>query len=110
MLPPWVTLLAEASPLIWPLTSSASLDSPQPPEPGCAFSVTTGLVSAAAGSAVEGNAASIASAIAAEASDLCRRSRGRAVGTASLDYMSPTAIGGLVAGRPPSAGVGAAIV
>ena len=79
------------------------MERPQPPEPGCAFSVTIGLVSAVAGSAVGGSAASIASAIAAAASDLCRRSRGRAMRTASPGYVSPTAIGGLVADKVPFA-------
>src|SRR5436309_2682103 len=48
MLSPWLTLVAEAYPLICPVASSACRDQNQPLEPGCWFSRTIGL-SAASG-------------------------------------------------------------
>src|SRR5437879_13852132 len=46
MLSPWLTLVAEAYPLICPVASSPAFDQNQPLEPGCWFSKTIGLSAA----------------------------------------------------------------
>src|SRR2546422_6714836 len=46
MLSPWLTLVAEAYPLICPVASSPPFDQNQPLEPGCWFSRTIGLSAA----------------------------------------------------------------